>query len=81
MMLKERLQVEIDSLDESYLELLYNIACQLPHTPSQNGVRNQRQRIVTLFQKIADAGGLGISNPEEWQREIRQDRPLPFRGA
>lgn len=80
MLLKERLKVEIDSLDESSLELLYNIACQLPHTPQHNE-QNRRQRIAALFQKIADAGGIGISNPEEWQRELRQDRPLPFRGA
>ena len=81
MMLKERLKTEIDTLDERYLELLYNITRQFPHTPKQNGSQNQSNTIAALFQEIADTGGLGISNPEEWQREIRHDRPLPFREA
>lgn len=46
-------------------------------TNSPNKPRNEAMAV--LLQKIADAGGVGISNPEEWQREIRQDRPLPFR--
>jgi len=35
--------------------------------------------IREAFEKLVDLGGLGIENPSAWQREIRQDRPLPGR--
>ena len=35
---------------------------------------------VACLRKIAAAGGTGIKDPVEWQREQRKDRPLPGRG-
>lgn len=36
--------------------------------------------LAKLFQQIADSGGIqSIGDPVAWQREQRQDRPLPGR--
>jgi len=82
MLVKERLKAEIDCLDERYLELAFKIICQFPHTPKKPTWQEQEiagQEIANILQEIADSGGLGISDPVEWQREVRQDRILPFR--
>ena len=40
----------------------------------------RRQRIVEILEKIATNNAFAeISDPVEWQRELRQDRPLPGR--
>lgn len=40
----------------------------------------RRQRIVEILEKIAASNVFAdISDPVEWQRELRQDRPLPGR--
>jgi hypothetical protein len=84
MLVKERLKAEIDRLDERYLELAFKIICQFPRTPDKPTWQQQEQEIpgqeiANILQEIADSGGLGISDPVEWQREVRQDRILPFR--
>ncbi len=81
MLLREQLKAEIDYLDERYLELLYKITRQFPRIAKRVQVAEQTETVVTLFQELADSGGLGIKNPDVWQRETRKDRPLPFRGA
>ncbi len=80
MIAKNLLKPEIDRLDERYLELVYKIIRQFPHVSEQPQTRQQKQPIANIFQKIADSGGLGISDPLAWQQEMRQDRALPFRG-
>lgn len=79
MTVKDQLKLEIDRLDERYLDLVYKIICQFPHASGKVQEKTRGQEIATLFQEIADAGGLGIRNPEKWQQEIREDRSLPFR--
>lgn len=79
MKIKEQLKIEIDHLDESYLQLLYNIICQFPHVAKQRQREVSNQHVADLFQNIADNGGLGINDPKKWQQEIREDRALPFR--
>lgn len=37
------------------------------------------QAAVDALQAIADNGGPGIDDPAAWQREMRQERALPFR--
>jgi hypothetical protein len=38
------------------------------------------ERLAAALQRIADAGGLpSIPDPAAWEREQRQDRPLPGR--
>ena len=40
----------------------------------------RRQRIVEILEKIATNNAFAeISDPVEWQRDLRQDRPLPGR--
>ncbi|MEG4816891.1 hypothetical protein [Microcoleus sp. K5-D4] len=41
----------------------------------------RRKRIVEILEKIAANNVFAeISDPVEWQRDLRQDRPLPGRG-
>ena len=51
------------------------------HNPSAERVQEDknRQAAVQILQMIADNGGLGIKDPQAWQREMRVDRPLPYR--
>lgn len=38
------------------------------------------QQMAEALSKLAESGAFGeIDDPSEWQREIRQDRPLPGR--
>jgi len=40
----------------------------------------RRQKIVEILEKIAASNVFAnVSDPVEWQRELRQDRPLPGR--
>lgn len=40
----------------------------------------RRQKIVELLQKIAGTKAFAtVSDPAEWQRDLRQDRPLASR--
>ena len=72
MIAKDLLKTEIDRLDDRYLELVYKIIRQFPHVPEKPQTIQQGQPIADIFQKIADSGGLGISDPLTWQREMRQ---------
>lgn len=37
-------------------------------------------RMASVLEEIALAGGVStLSDPVEWQRELREDRPLPLR--
>jgi len=81
MIVKDQLKLEIDRLDERYLDLVYKIICQFPRDPGKVQGKTRGQEIVSLFQEIADAGGLSIRDPEKWQQEIRKDCSLPFSEA
>jgi hypothetical protein len=70
--------LEIGCLDGRYLALVYKIICQFPHDPGKVQEKTWGQKLATLFQEIANAGGLGIRDPETWRQEIRKDRFLPF---
>ncbi len=40
----------------------------------------RRERALAAMRRIAQRGGLeGIGDPVAWQREVREDRPLPGR--
>lgn len=42
--------------------------------------QNRGQRMADALSKLADVGAFrAVDNPSEWQREIRQERPLPGR--
>jgi hypothetical protein len=41
---------------------------------------NRGQQMATILQRMADRHALSaIADPAEWQKNIRQDRPLPGR--
>lgn len=46
--------------------------------PSQKLVSNHRDA-VKFLEEIAARGGVDIPDPVAWQREVREDRPLPGR--
>lgn len=50
---------------------------------SENGNQlpgDEEKSVFDLFQELADMGAFSeIEDPVAWQREIRKDRPLPFR--
>jgi len=53
----------------------------LQEEPSSLSAEFRRQRIVEIWEKIAANNVFAeISDPVEWQRDLRQDRPLPGRG-
>ncbi len=70
---------EIAKLDDRYLDLLYRIVRQFPHTPEERKRKASGGQIAAILQEIADTGGLGVESPQEWQHSIREDRPLPLR--
>ena len=63
----------------NYYALSWEVICQFPHVSDKQKELGQGQQLFDILQEIADSGGLGISNPVTWQREVRQDRALPFR--
>lgn len=66
-------------LDEKFPELIE--AEQEPKKilePETPPIERQR-KAVAILQDIANSGGLNIDDPIAWQREQRQDRPLPGR--
>ena len=77
MIAREQVKAEIDRLDDRYIELAFKIICQFPHVSDKQKVIGRQ--LSDILQEIADSGGLGISDPVTWQREVRQDRALPFR--
>ena len=77
MIAKEQVKAEIDRLDDRYIELAFKIICQFPHVSDKQ--KEIGQQISDILQEIADSGGLEITDPVTWQREVRQDRVLPFR--
>jgi hypothetical protein len=43
------------------------------------GETEQGAKKLDSLRRIAERGGMNIPDPARWQREIRQDRPLPGR--
>jgi hypothetical protein len=52
-----------------------------PEPPESQEARRARRKVaVDALAELAAAGGIAsIPDPAAWQREIRQDRPLPGR--
>jgi hypothetical protein len=56
------------------------IATLTPVPGSAEQEAEQRLKALDYLRRIAARGGLkNIPDPARWQREIRQDRPLPGR--
>jgi antitoxin component of MazEF toxin-antitoxin module len=60
-------------IDDAHLELGQKATIQLP-LPQ---LKQDRKRIQSLLHQLQAAGAyLQIIDPVDWQRDIRQDRPL-----
>lgn len=46
---------------------------------SDLSAKERHARGIAAMKRLAARGGLGIEDPVAWQREIREDRPLPGR--
>ena len=52
----------------------------ISNLPDPEDSQSKGQTVFELFQALADMGAFDeIEDPVAWQREIRKDRPLPFR--
>jgi len=73
---KETLKSAIDELEEQDLPMVY----QLIHAIKLHPGNPAGQRMASALQRMADRNALAdIADPIAWQREIREDRPLPGR--
>ena len=52
----------------------------ISNLPDLDGSESEGQTVFDMLQALADMGAFDdIEDPVAWQREIRKDRPLPFR--
>lgn len=52
----------------------------LEEPPGNGSVQDRAQRRITALKKLASINAFsGISDPQAWQRETREDRELPGR--
>jgi hypothetical protein len=75
-------RVILDISDESDLQLLLAFASKLKATvvSLSDNIGNTKKGAMWWMEQLAQQGGTtSISNPSEWQREIRKDKPQPTR--
>ena len=54
----------------------------ISNLPGPDGSQPEGQTVFDALQALADMGAFDdIEDPVAWQREIRKDRPLPFRDS
>lgn len=83
---KEILSREIQSLSpQQAREILHYVGYikSLSDNEQQqatDSLQNRRHAILSGFRKLRELGAFeGIDDPMQWQRDIREDRPLPGR--
>ena len=55
---------------------------QVQATRSEAAEQERKKRLRKAFEKLAELGTFSeITDPVEWQRQIRKDRPLPGRDS
>jgi antitoxin component of MazEF toxin-antitoxin module len=70
------LRVPKQYIEDAQLELGQKATIQLPVPQS----KQNRGRIQDLLRQLQEVGAYhSIKDPATWQREIREDRPLPGR--
>ncbi len=87
--LTQQLFEEIESLPQplkqealQYIEYLKTKACDYPEATTDHHDGEPRStKLVRLMEEIAQRGTAfcEIEDPAAWQREIREDKPLPGR--
>lgn len=79
MSIEQKMQV-LELINKSVPELIEVERELIKENPEPEIALMERQRkAVAILQDIASSGGLNIDDPVAWQREQRQDRPLPGR--
>jgi len=84
MTLLEQIEKQLRSLPpEKQVEVLDFITFlqqRVQATHSETAEEERRQRLRKAFETLAELGTFAeITDPVEWQRQIRKDRPLPGR--
>lgn len=73
-------RVTIDITQEEDYHLIQNLLKRLGIPSQVEDVPTNGKEVVAIMQALADSQSFSeIKDPVAWQREIRQDRPLPFR--
>ena len=74
-------RAELGQLVEAAMKLAAEFAASLPESESKSESAPSRYGpAVAALERIARRGGIpSIPDPVAWQREIREDRPLPGR--
>ena len=77
MSVAELIQEEVNSLPEAKQREVLDFLKKLS-TPARK--RSDGKKMAEALEKLAESGAFAdITDPVEWQREIRKDRPLPGR--
>ena len=80
-MTKITIEVHNEEDKRLILELVNRMNLQSTEEPPDNSESSANgQKVAALMQEMAESTTLSkIKDPVAWQREIRQDRKLPFR--
>lgn len=71
-------QLEWTDVVPSHLASEQPVEVTIIDEPDQ--IADRRRRMAAALEKLAAVDAFsGISDPSEWQRDIRKDRPLPGR--
>jgi hypothetical protein len=86
MTLSEQIQKQLGALPpEKQSEVLDFVTFLQERTHSESSISEdskRRERLKTAFETLAALGTFAdISDPVDWQRQMRKDRPLPGREA
>ena len=78
--IEEQLRVLPPEKQEEVLDFITFLRQQMQATGSKTAEEERRKRLKNAFETLAEMGTFSeITDPVEWQRQIRKDRPLPGR--
>jgi hypothetical protein len=84
MTLLEQIEKEVRVLppekQSEVLDFITFLQQQMQAARSVSGEEERRKRLKEAFETLAEMGTFSeITDPVEWQRQVRKDRPLPGR--
>jgi hypothetical protein len=67
-------------IDKTYQPISVYVTFREAKPIEESDALRKKQRIAEALEKLAAMDAVAdITDPVAWQREVRQDRPLPFR--
>lgn len=73
---KDAIKSAIDQLDDRDLPAIYSMICELRNLAR----KDSGQRMAAVLRRMSNRNALvHLTDPVAWQRETREDRPLPDR--